>query len=80
MLWPQRMIKTCCRYQGYDIIQRPSGSLVRFWFVGSVTCPENRIIPVKLSLIKNMKGLSHVNLGGGGGGGPAAEVAINSLL
>ena len=35
----------------------------KFYLEGSVTCPENRIIPVKLSLIKNMKGRSHVNSG-----------------
>ena len=34
-------------------------------FEGSITCPTKRIIPDSLSLIKNMKGLSHVNLVGG---------------
>ena len=33
----------------------------KFCYEGSVTCPENSIIPVKLSQIKNSKCLSQVN-------------------
>jgi hypothetical protein len=33
------------------------------YFAGSVTCPDNRIIPVQLSQVKKTKGLSHINLG-----------------
>ena len=40
-----------------------SSCMVGATAVGSATCPENNITPVKLSRIINIKGRSHVNLG-----------------
>ena len=40
-----------------------SSCMVGATAVGSATCPENNITPVKLSRIINIKGRSHVNFG-----------------
>ena len=47
----------------FVFIKKYSIFLVIYWLVGSVTWPENNVTPVKLSLIININGRSHVKLG-----------------